>query len=87
VAVKRKRLPVWTVRWVRVPDDVKMSYWRLEMGRRRYVDIHKCGVVGVARDRAELMRAGVSLRIYTRDGRIQEERTYPRSADPKRSRG
>lgn len=29
----------------------------------------------------------VSLRIHNRDGRIQSERTYPRSADPNRSKG
>jgi hypothetical protein len=30
---------------------------------------------------------GFSLRIYDKDGRVQEERTYPRSADPKKSKG
>jgi hypothetical protein len=29
----------------------------------------------------------VSVRIHKQDGRIQEERTYPRSADPRRSKG
>jgi len=29
----------------------------------------------------------VSLRIHGRDGRIQEERTYPRAADPPSSKG
>ena len=29
----------------------------------------------------------VSLRIHGRDGRIQEERTFPRSADPVSSKG
>ena len=29
----------------------------------------------------------VSLRIHGRDGHIQEERTYPRSADPVSSKG
>lgn len=29
----------------------------------------------------------VSLKIKGRDGRIQEERTYPRSSDPRRTRG
>jgi hypothetical protein len=29
----------------------------------------------------------VSVRIHKLDGRIQEERTYPRSADPPRSKG
>lgn len=28
-------------------------------------------------------RYGFSLRIYSQSGRVQEERTYPRSADPK----
>lgn len=28
-----------------------------------------------------------SMKIHKLNGRIQEERTYPRSADPKRSRG
>ncbi len=28
-----------------------------------------------------------SIRIETQHGRIQEERTYPRSRDPKRSKG
>jgi hypothetical protein len=30
---------------------------------------------------------GGSVRIHNTDGTIQEERTYPRSADPKRSKG
>ncbi len=29
----------------------------------------------------------VSLKIHGQDGKIQEERTYPRSADPRRSPG
>ena len=29
----------------------------------------------------------VSVRIHKVDGKIQEERTYPRSADPRRSKG
>jgi hypothetical protein len=29
----------------------------------------------------------VSVRIHGRDGRIQEERSYPRSADPRSSKG
>jgi hypothetical protein len=30
---------------------------------------------------------GGSVRIHKTDGKIQEERTYPRSADPKKSPG
>lgn len=29
----------------------------------------------------------VTVKIHKQDGRIQEERTYPRKADPKRSKG
>lgn len=39
---------------------------------------------------AEVAKAdpqAVSVKIHKVDGTIQEERTYPRSADPKRSRG
>jgi hypothetical protein len=32
-------------------------------------------------------KQGGSLKIHKSDGSIQEERTYPRSADPKRSKG
>lgn len=31
--------------------------------------------------------AGGSVRIQKEDGKIQEERTYPRSEDPKKSKG
>jgi hypothetical protein len=34
-----------------------------------------------------LREKGGSLKIHKTDGKIQEERTYPRSADPKRSKG
>jgi hypothetical protein len=30
---------------------------------------------------------GVTIRIHRKDGRIREERTFPRGADPKRSKG
>ena len=30
---------------------------------------------------------GGSLKIHKRDGQFQEERTYPRSADPRKSKG
>lgn len=32
-------------------------------------------------------REGGSVRIHNQNGRIQAERTYPRSADPKSSKG
>jgi hypothetical protein len=36
---------------------------------------------------AKNARKPTSLRIHGKDGRIQEERTYPRSADPRSSQG
>lgn len=37
---------------------------------------------------AKFMRQhGGSLKIHSTDGKFQEERTYPRSADPRKSRG
>lgn len=32
-------------------------------------------------------KEGASVKIKKKDGKIQQERTYPRSADPKRSKG
>ena len=34
-----------------------------------------------------LQNSGSSLRIHNKNGQIEEERTYPRSADPRSSRG
>ena len=34
-----------------------------------------------------LADSGSSLKIHLKTGRIQEERTYPKSADPRRSKG
>jgi Uncharacterized protein conserved in bacteria (DUF2188) len=46
--------------------------------------------VDAVRKTAEVAKADpqpVTVKIHKEDGRIQEERTYPRSADPRRSRG
>jgi hypothetical protein len=37
--------------------------------------------------RRVLSRTGGTVRIYTKVGGIEEERTYPRSKDPRKSRG
>lgn len=43
----------------------------------------------VKRTAAAAKKSGepTSVRIHKQDGKFQEERTYPRSADPKRSKG
>jgi hypothetical protein len=54
------------------------------------------GLVASGDRKPEVVRAAVkearsqdsaSLRIQRADGRIQEERTYPRSSDPRASKG
>jgi hypothetical protein len=47
----------------------------------------KAAVVKNAAAKARKSTRPVSLRIHGRDGRIQEERTYPRAADPRSSKG
>ena len=40
------------------------------------------------KESTDFMRThGGSLRIHKTDGQFQEERTYPRKADPRRSKG
>ncbi len=43
-------------------------------------------IIDQMRDMAK-RQGGVSLIIHKEDGTIQEERTYPRSADPRTSKG
>jgi Uncharacterized protein conserved in bacteria (DUF2188) len=54
------------------------------------------GVIASGERKAEVVRSVVkaarqqesaSVRIQRADGRMQEERTYPRSSDPRRSKG
>jgi hypothetical protein len=47
----------------------------------------KADAVRQARAAANRAIEPVTLKIHRADGRIQEERTYPRSADPRSSRG
>ena len=43
--------------------------------------------VGLTVELARSLREPVSVRIHNLDGQLQEERTYPRSTDPRRSPG
>jgi Uncharacterized protein conserved in bacteria (DUF2188) len=47
----------------------------------------KRAVVKRAASKARSSSRPTSVRIHGRDGRIQEERTYPRSADPPSNKG
>ncbi len=58
-------------------------------GRKVVGGATKAEVVKAARAKAQSQarKEPVSLRIHKQDGKIQEERTYPRAADPKKSKG
>ena len=70
--------------------DPKADNWRLEKeGGQRATkifenkgDATKGGALADA-----IGKGGGSVRIHKQDGTIQEERTFPRSADPKTSKG
>lgn len=47
----------------------------------------KAEVVKAAAAKARSSKDPTSLRIHKQDGKLQEERTYPRSADPRKSKG
>lgn len=82
--MKRKKLPVWSVRW---HSDYCMWFLYSEIGDNlQWNDCKPC-VVRWAGKLAKRQSHPVSLRIFLKNGRIQEERTYPRSADPRRSKG
>lgn len=44
-------------------------------------------VEAISKMRAFMSGKRGSVRIHKQDGKIQEERTYPRSADPRRTKG
>lgn len=70
-------------------DEEREDWFLKEEGssraRRRFdrkEDATRGGVLA-----GELGKQGGSVRIHNRDGDYQEERTYPRSRDPKKSPG
>lgn len=84
---RRKRLPVWRVKWN------KRWGWYVDTGDGT-VTLRVLSKRETIRYTAEEARAfakqfgsGVSVRIFGKAGRIQEERTYPRSANPSQERG
>lgn len=94
--MKRQRKPgrllVWKVRpgVKRSPAGTVTRGWDCDMGRDGRWWYPTKGralqaATSTARDAGPRWR--ISLRIFKADGTVQEERTYPRSADPRRSRG
>lgn len=62
--------------------------WRLRKeGARRAAQVFDDKHEAVDGSAAFMRSHGGSLKIHLASGLIQEERTYPRSADPRRSKG
>jgi hypothetical protein len=64
--------------------------WAGESGGRTVPNTEAATKVEAVRKVAAAAKQGtepVSVRIHKADGKFQEERTYPRSADPRRSKG
>jgi hypothetical protein len=82
---KRARLPVWTVRWTGHGWILRNHERRafISSGAKWRVMVE----LGPYMEEAARVFGPCSVRIYGKNGRIQQERTYPRSADPRRSRG
>ena len=71
----------------RIDVVYKKGHWIAERkGRQLHSGETKTPLVERVAKQARRSR-GTSLRIHKRNGQIQEERTYPVSADPKTSKG
>jgi hypothetical protein len=80
-------------------EEVVMAMRRVDLSKKggQWVASDGMQTIAAARTKEEAVRVTaqaarasaepMSVRIHGLDGRIQEERTYPRSADPRRSRG
>ncbi len=68
--------------------DKKTDKWRLEReGSDRAKRTYGTKEVALKNLRKDVGQSGGSVRIRKTDNTIQEERTYPRSKDPRKSKG
>lgn len=68
--------------------DKKTEKWRLEKeGSDRAKRTYETKEAALKSLRKDVGQSGGSVRIRKTDNTIQEERTYPRSKDPKKSKG
>ena len=66
----------------------KNDLWRLQNeGSNRSIKTFTTKDEAVSFSMKYMHKNGGSLKIHKQDGTIQEERTYPGKADPRRSRG
>ena len=66
----------------------QLKVWRVKLSGKIVVDSIPTKVIAIARGKklAKSEKLG-QLVIHKMDGKIQEERTYPRSSDPRRTKG
>lgn len=66
----------------------KNDEWRLEkQGSNRAVAKASTKAEAMQQSMEYMNKKGGSMRVHKENGRIQEERTYPRSKDPRSSKG
>ena len=66
----------------------KKDEWRLEKaGSNRAVVKAPTKAEAIQKMRKHMSKNEGSVRIHKENGRIQEERTYPRGKDPRKSKG
>lgn len=93
----KKRLKVYTLEWV--ADFAKYGLaksprWVLKDGRRQIVEVYRNSKALAIQLASGLLNAFFldrgqhsELRIRNKNGTFGKARTYPRSADPRRSKG
>ena len=79
------RLPKYTLSHDENKDDWVLREDGAPRAKRRFESKADATAGGALRD--ALGGAGGSVKIQKKDGKYQEERTYPRSRDPKKSPG
>ena len=70
---------------VREDDAYKLKKEGAERASK-VIDTNKPDAIKIAKE-AVLKQGGGSLKIHKNTGGFQEERTYPKSIDPKKSKG
>jgi len=79
------KLPKYTLSFDKNKDNWKLENDKTDKIVRRYENKEDATAGGVLRK--ALGSEGGSVKIKTKDNIYQEERTYPKSADPKKSKG
>ena len=67
------------------PDGEKWKFQK--QGAKRALKVFETKQEGMEESVEFMHNHGGSLKIHKKDGSYQEERTYPRSADPRKSPG